>query len=120
MVAIAPAAPGRVVPDSRAEVVAVEKALGRARFSVLLGAQATAHAVLAAAESDAILHFIAHAKANDADPGSSWIALAPDDDHAGPLEAWEIAKARVRSPLVVLSACETAGGRALDGEESSA
>lgn len=116
VVAIAPASPGRVVPDSKAEIVAVEKAFGQARFSVLRGAQATARAVLEVAASDAILHFIAHAKASDSDPGSSWIALSPDEDHSGPLEAWEVARARVRSPLVVLSACETAGGRALEGE----
>lgn len=118
IVAVVPATPGRAVPDSRAEVVGVRGAVNEAGFSVLEGDAATPEAVLAVAASGAILHFVAHARAVESDPGSSWIALASGDSgrRAGLLEARNIARARVRSPLVVLSACETAGGRALDGE----
>lgn len=118
IVVVVPATAGSAVPDSRAEVVGVRGAVTEAGFSVLEGAAATPDAVLAVAASGAILHFVAHARAVEAEPGSSWIALAGVDSggRAGLLEAHEIARAAVRSPLVVLSACETAGGRALDGE----
>lgn len=117
VVTVAPSTPGRSVPDSRAEVVSVRGAVADAGFTILEGNAATPRAVLAAAASGAILHFVTHARASDSDPGSSWIALAPDGTgRTGLLEAREVARSRVRSPLVVLSACETAGGRALDGE----
>ena len=58
-----------------------------------------------------ILHFAAHARADDAFPDRSAVFLAPGGAaEDGWLEPREIAALDLRGRLVVLSACESAGG----------
>ncbi|HET6462771.1 MAG TPA: CHAT domain-containing protein, partial [Candidatus Krumholzibacteria bacterium] len=75
-------------------------------------------------------HIAAHARVNDASPWHSGFLLAgtrdglrvsnsatEEPDSASTfLRAWEIARARLPYEMAVLAGCETAGGRATNGE----
>ena len=64
-----------------------------------------------------ILHFAAHARADDAFPDRSAVFLAPGAAaEDGWLQPREIAALDLRGRLVVLSACESAGGFVMSGE----
>ncbi|MBI3682844.1 MAG: CHAT domain-containing protein [Acidobacteria bacterium] len=66
-----------------------------------------------------VLHVATHGVLNDASPMYSHLALAAgggSDPQDGMLEAWEIMNMDLKARLVVLSACETARGRAGSGE----
>lgn len=102
--------------ETRAEVAAIEQATGADRVVVLDGPRATRHAVLEAIVSASIVHVAAHAEANEHDPDASFIQLAGAGRDENTLRAGDVAALRLRGPLVILSACETASGRVLDGE----
>ena len=85
-------------------------------ISVLSGERATERALWREAGQHSILHFATHAQANDADPLASYLALAGGDGSEGLLHSGEIAQARWRGRLVILSACETANGPLLAGQ----
>lgn len=102
-------------PAAAIEVDAITKALTR-NVVALRGPAATRANSIAAMDDADIVHFIAHAEANEHDPGSSRIDLSPDEGDDGRLDASQVAALRLDAPLVVLSACETANGRVLDGE----
>lgn len=61
-----------------------------------------------------IVHFATHAVSNDGDPLASHLRLAPGTHADGLLHANEIPELTTH-PIVVLSACETAGGEMLHG-----
>jgi CHAT domain-containing protein/tetratricopeptide (TPR) repeat protein len=65
-----------------------------------------------------ILHFAAHSTVDDQSPWRSAIHLGADADRTDGyiLQASEIAGWRLPARLVVLSSCESAGGRILSGE----
>lgn len=64
-----------------------------------------------------IVHFAGHAKVDWDSPGRTAIFLASDkDDDSARLMVDEIIRWRLNAELVVLSACETARGRLVDGE----
>ncbi len=67
-----------------------------------------------------ILHFATHAVADAGQPELSAIVLSLTGGKSQPLDgflrAYEIERLRLRSPLVVLSACDTAVGPRLEGE----
>ena len=112
VVAIAPFS----APGGPAEVAAIIAAVGKRRLVVLSGAAATRNAAVRAAANAGVVHFVAHAHANDREPAASWIELAPESGHDGALRASDISSFTLDAPLVILSACETAGGQALEGE----
>ncbi len=101
---------------STSEVESVVSAFGPSRVLTLRGVGATEAAVRAHAPTAVLLHLAAHARANDADPASARIALAPADGDDGLLHAYEIDALRLPGSVVVLSACETGAGRLLGGE----
>jgi CHAT domain-containing protein/tetratricopeptide (TPR) repeat protein len=107
------------LPATVAEVAAIQRVFG-ARATVLTGSEATETRARELAGSAGILHLAAHAVAIEGAPLDSYIGLARGADTArdnGLLHAWEVmSELRLRSPLVVLSACETAGGREAAGE----
>ncbi len=103
-------------PGSGPEVVAVTSALPNAAVKVLRGSEATRANTIAAMRNVNVVHFAAHADANEHDPGSSRIELSPDGGDDGRLGASEVAALRLAASLVVLSACETANGKVLEGE----
>lgn len=68
-------------------------------------------------EGVGILHVAAHAVADEAYPERSAVLLAPGDaKEDGLLQAREIAALDLVGRIVVLSACQTAGGAVLSGE----
>jgi CHAT domain-containing protein len=103
-------------PAAARELDAIAGTLGRSGVTALRGLSATRSRTIGAMRNAGVVHFIAHAEANEHDPGSSRIDLSPDDGDDGRLDASQVAALRLDAPLVVLSACETANGRVLDGE----
>jgi len=107
------------MPAMTAEVESIKEIFGSSA-NVLTGAQATEEAAKRVAPQAQILHFAAHAVADEASPLESYIALSsrprPGAEN-GYLQAWEVMmQMRLRAHLVVLSACDTAGGREAAGE----
>lgn len=81
-----------------------------------LGAAATKRQFFETASRARVVHVASHAEADPLLPLYSRIALAPDGDGDGTLHLYEVLDSPVRSDLVVLSACETAGGTGRRGE----
>jgi CHAT domain-containing protein len=113
-----PRAMGAIAPMT-AEVESIKQIFG-ASASVLTGSQATEEAAKRVAPQARILHFAAHAVADASSPLESYIALSARPragTENGFLQAWEVMmQMRLRAHLVVLSACDTAGGRETAGE----
>jgi CHAT domain-containing protein len=63
-----------------------------------------------------LLHFACHGLLDGRDPMKSALVLSADTANDGYLEAREICDLNLRAELVVLSACDTAGGEMLRGE----
>ncbi len=103
-------------PGSAREVAAIRGAFSPARVRVLSLDTATETAVRAAAGPYAIIHLATHAEVNTTDPLASHLRLARDGANDGYLHGNEIAMTHWQARLVVLSACETVGGRLYEGE----
>lgn len=113
------------LPETRAELQALAKALGaNAQADLLLGAAATREAVLAAPLSDRrVVAFATHGLMPGELPGISKpaLALAPAGDGAASplLELDDVLTLRLNAQSVLLSACNTAageqGGAAMSG-----
>ena len=113
------------LPETRAELVALAKALGaNAQADLLLGAAATREAVLAAPLADRrVVAFATHGLMPGELPGVSKpaLALAPGQDEAASplLELDDVLTLRLNAQAVLLSACNTAageqGGAAMSG-----
>ncbi|MFG6428712.1 CHAT domain-containing protein [Roseateles sp. LYH14W] len=113
------------LPETRAELLALTKALGaNAQTDLLLGAAATREAVLAAPLADRrLVAFATHGLMPGELPGVSKpaLALAPTADAtASPLlELDDVLTLRLNAQAVLLSACNTAageqGGAAMSG-----
>ncbi len=88
------------------------------RRELLVGKSATRAAVVGSLGRHEVLHFAGHAVVNRANPERSSLPLADDPHSEGALLlGTEIASFDLRrTHTVVLSGCETAGGRVLAGE----
>ncbi len=103
------------LPASRNEARAVEKVYGESAV-VYLDDRATEEAARTELENAGITHFACHAIVDPKLPLDSALSLS-EQGNEGLLQAWEIAEQlEVNSELVVLSACETAGGGQRSGE----
>lgn len=103
--------------EAERQVGAIAHRFPADRRDVRVGAGATEAAVKAEAGRSRIVHIAAHGMLDAASPMYSALLLAPasaDDD--GRFEARELVELDLGGALVVLSACETARGRASAGE----
>jgi len=87
------------------------------KFENLAGASATETMIKNGNLSNfGYLHFATHGFVNDEEPYLSGIVFSGDDENDGILYVDDIFKLRLKANLVVLSACETAGGKLHRGE----
>ena len=63
-----------------------------------------------------IIHIATHALVDERSLARTALVLAPGDGETGFVPASELTGLRLRADLVVLSACQTAGGAVIDGE----
>ncbi|MGE0127284.1 MAG: CHAT domain-containing protein [Blastocatellales bacterium] len=105
------------LPEAEQEVKALGRLYGAARSKIYIGAEAREDRAKTEASQAGVLHFATHGVLNDASPMYSHLVLATGDKNEdGLLEAWELMRLDLKADLVVLSACETARGRASAGE----
>ena len=107
------------LPDAEKEVRSLAAIYGPARAHIYVGKEAREDRFKAEAPQYTILHIASHGILNDVSPLYSQLALAPGSTPGtedGMLEAWEILRMKLQADLAVLSACETARGRAGSGE----
>ena len=104
------------LPHAREESRAIERHVSG--VETLIGASASEWALKSRDLSGYdILHFAAHAVADQAHPERSAVLLAPGDaKEDGLLQVREIAALDLDGRIVVLSACQTAAGAVLSGE----
>ena len=103
------------LPEAEKQVQLLGQLYGRDQSRIYIGPRAQEGRFKAEAGNYRILHLASHGVLNDASPMYSQLVLSPSqtaDGEDGLLEAWEIMKLNLRAELVVLSACETARGRA--------
>lgn len=104
---------------SMQEVDSIVRTFGASRCRTYTGSQATEPVLKALDLSDgAILHFSAHATADERHPERSYVQLgsSPNGHENGRLTFSEIANLSVGADLVFLSSCETGGGHLYPGE----
>lgn len=111
----------RRLPRSAEEAAAIAATLPPGRALVKTGSAASRQTVASGALAGyRILHFATHGLLNAERPLLSALALAELDEGGRPVEgalpAHEIFDLDLPAELVVLSACETAGGREVPGE----
>lgn len=106
------------LPGARREARAVAATLGLDSRLVREGAAASEHAIKSLPLGQAgLLHLAAHARTDPRLPDRSAVFLAPGaDSEDGWLQPPEIAALGLGGGLVVLSACESAGGPLVAGE----
>ena len=102
-------------PGADRETAAIKAAWPAGEVTVLSGDAATEGA-LRNARGFNILHFAAHAEADDREPLASHLRLAPDSADDGFLHLGEISAQQHTGQLVILSACETLSGTLFRGE----
>lgn len=101
------------LPGARLEASSVASGVPAEQVTSLVDADATEVRVRAAVEDRAVLHFATHAIVRDDEPLASYLALGASGEattHDGRLSAEEVYGLTLRADLVVLSACQTAGG----------
>ena len=109
------------LPGSRDEVEAIRRLFG-ADATVFLGTAATEANLIASSDGPDILHCAVHARVDAASPMDSALYFTIPDGRSdatgdGVLTGWEIVDSlRFDAALVVLSSCQTAGGRIITGE----
>ena len=106
------------LPQAETQARMLANMWGPGRSKIYIGPEATEDRLKAEAGPYHELYIAAHGIANNASPMYSQIVLsqAKGSDDDGVLEAWEVVNMNVDVDLVVLSACDTAGGRVGPGE----
>ena len=107
------------LPDAERQVKALAELYGPARSRVYTGESAREGRFKAEAGDFGVLQLATHGVLNDSSPMYSHVLLAGEETGGaedGLLEAWELMGLDLKADLVVLSACETARGRAAAGE----
>ena len=110
-----PAGPDRL-PEAERQVREIEKLYGAPQSRILIGEAASEGALKAEAGQYRVLHLASHATLDDVNPMYSYTLLAKSGGEDGFLEARELMQLNLKAEVLVLSACETARGRAAPGE----
>ncbi|MFQ5809788.1 MAG: CHAT domain-containing protein, partial [Armatimonadota bacterium] len=103
------------LPGTEKEAEAIARVVGDG-VTALVGDGATETAAKRAAQECDVLHLAAHGLLDRRQPAHSAILLSAGGADDGLLEPMEIAALPIRSRLVVLSACRSAGGGYVAGE----
>jgi CHAT domain-containing protein/ketosteroid isomerase-like protein len=107
------------LPEAEKEVNALRQLYGAARSRIYIGDAAREERVKAEMGAYRIVHFATHGILDNRSPLYSHLLLAQAPGNSGEdglLEAREIMDMDLQAELVVLSACQTAGGRVGAGE----
>lgn len=107
------------LPDAERQVKALANFYRTRQNKIYTGAEATEDRFKAEAPRYDILHLATHGVLNNDSPMYSHLLLSHtegSEKEDGILEAWELMNLQLKANLVVLSACETARGRAAGGE----
>src|SRR5262249_50052585 len=105
------------LPGTRDEVQSIARLFPASRCHVYLGRKSTQHVLAAESlKSYRRIHFATHCVIDDRSPYRSAIMLAPGPDDDGALDVRAISALDLDCDLVVLSACQTGGGRLTSGE----
>jgi CHAT domain-containing protein len=102
--------------DAANEVRAIAAEYGPRQSDVYLHDAATETMLKASAGHHRVIHLATHGIADSRWPMFSALVLAPTEQDDGLLEAREVAGMKLDADLVVLSACNTAGGLIRSGE----
>lgn len=105
------------LPSAENEAIEVARILN---VNPIIGENATEGLLIQQANTANIIHIAAHGKFNTYNPLSSYLALAPDSENDGFFEVREVyalLDLQQQSPIVVLSACETAVNTLSNGDE---
>ncbi len=104
------------LPHARDEARAVRRHLGR-RTTMRVGADATEASLAEVGVRDAgLVHIAAHAVVDERQPEHSALLFGAGPGDDGRLEPPEFAALGAKPRVVVLSACESAGGPVMEGE----
>jgi CHAT domain-containing protein/Tfp pilus assembly protein PilF len=108
------------LPNTAAEITALQALAGGRPIEVLTGRDATRERLLALAglPRASLIHIATHGVANEVEPERSglWLAAAPGADGPGFVSLSDILALKLAAGLVTLSACETGLGRLERGE----
>jgi CHAT domain-containing protein len=104
------------LPNAAREIAAIRERFSARDTTVLTGPDATPAAFEASQpERFSIIHFAAHATANQASPLDSSVVLSPHAD-GSMLSARDLLNQPLRADLVTISACRSAGSAVYGGE----
>ncbi len=104
----------RPLPEAKQEVRSIARLYRASR--VLTGADAAERVIKEHGAEYRVIHLATHGVLDSVSPLYSAVVLATTEREDGLLEAREIVDMRLGADLVVLSACETAGGDVAPGE----
>lgn len=116
LLAVGDANEGERIPEARSQMDQIGKLYGPGKSLVLAGGDATEARFRAEAGRYRVIHIASHGILDDANPMYSKILLTGSGADDGFLEARELMRLNLNAELLVLSACETAGGLAAGGE----
>jgi len=102
------------LPEAESEVKTIGKFYSNNR--IFVGRNATESVWQTEASKYRILHLATHGLSDGEKPLYSHVLLSADANGDGLIEAREIVEMSLTAEMVVLSACETARGREIDGE----
>ena len=102
------------LPEAETEVQAIGKFYPNNK--IFTGGNATENVWQTEASKYRILHLATHGLSDAEKPLYSHVLLSANSDDDGLIEGREIAAMNLTAEMVVLSACETARGRDIDGE----